>query len=211
MTQADYGTFVDQLDRLAVLFRAPGKVQTIAGEYWTILQRLSLPEFLGRVTRWIETQDRFPTPAALRRLQGTGPPPRYDYPVATPAELARYRAAEARGWEDDPCGCLDCLAADVATAPRRFVPLETPTGETSRRCVDETRQRAITLGEWLHGGRLRRWRDAQAAFYEGFYRLIQDPPRHARLERLEAVAARALQEPTGDDDERLWADAGVAS
>lgn len=108
--------------------------------------------FGKRFPRPVEWRDAIPEPGAGAQL-----------PELTVLEASDYAAAERRGFEGEPCGCLACREAGVEHRFTRFVPDEDRDGQIVKARIGD---RVVTRGHWAHGFELHRWYLARDRFWE---------------------------------------------
>jgi hypothetical protein len=123
--------------------------------YFHGLRKWEIDDVIHGAERIIETQRRFPLVAEWHELIRLAKRDLAPCPVnarqMTVSELAEHARAQALGYEDEPCNCVDCVRAHVDHLALRFVP-----------CDDEVAfnphtNRLMAVGYWLHGEGLGRW------------------------------------------------------
>lgn len=195
MTDAEMPAFLDVFRRLTRVFPFRGDAQEVAdvgASYFKAFRRRSLPDVVAGADRWIQTENRFP-----RAAQWLGAIPRGDVevvPMMSEADAREHRRAELLGYEDAPCQCDLCRAAEVDEKPLRFVP-EFTENDRDKHVRDPLNQRVVTAGHWAHGVELFRWYRARGDFWNRCYELglmgpTESEEKRAKvplLERLEKI------------------------
>jgi hypothetical protein len=182
MQSEDRAIFVQSVTKMARAFRLrikPDDLEELAGTYFKILESASLSDVLAAGKTCLSTRRTFPKAAEwLQALPGaaTEAP---DCRVMGADEEAEYHRAERLRYEDVPCSCLLCQAAEVTHRPLRFVPDFADDGRADR-AVAQTRNRIVVVGHWAHGEELARWYAARDAFYASV-------PRHSPMARALAI------------------------
>jgi hypothetical protein len=162
MTDRDFETFSSEVRRVAVVMRlraAPIEVHQITKAYFTALRRYPIGAVTLGADRWIESGSRFPK--AKEWIDAIPPPEAATVLELTRDEADEWLAAERRGWEQSPCACVLCVAANV-DKPLRFVPDVEPDGRDARGRIGD---RTIVRGHWAHGEELARWYGARGDSY----------------------------------------------
>lgn len=138
-------------------------------EYFKALQRFPLNRVQAGADVWTQRGKFFPKPAewidampAQRAL--------VTVPTMTEQEASEYHRAEALRYEDTPCACRECKAAQCEK-PLRFVP-ELHSDGSERKVRDAARDRIVTAGRWIHGFELARWYVAKADFYNRYLEAV---------------------------------------
>lgn len=162
MTASDFSEFGTEVRRLATVFRlkaSPAELGQIIDAYFHALQRFSVTQIVNATDAWIAKETKFPKPAELAAIA-----PRRATPMTALAgdALEDWLRAERLRWEDEPCRCAACVAADVTEKPLRFVPEFDADDRDLRVMVNG---RIVTAGHWAHGTELARWYKARADFY----------------------------------------------
>lgn len=166
MTDSEVFAFMDVFRGLERVF--PKRLeeherQRLGADYFRTLRKFPLPQVAAGAEVWLQRGKYFPKPAewldAIPRQRAVVA----ELPAIAARELADLRRAESLGYEDVPCACAECRAADVTEKPIRFVPDITADG-TERKALDG--ERTVTLGHWAHGYELARWYQARADFWE---------------------------------------------
>lgn len=80
-------------------------------------------------------------------------------------QAKEWTEAERLFYEGDPCGCADCILANVTYLPTRYVPCLDANGDTIP-MRHPNKPLPVLRGEWLHGFPLKRWYSARAEFYQ---------------------------------------------
>ena len=101
--------------------------------------------------------------AALKKSGAAPDSPRAGVRTMSAEEAAAYLRAEQLAYQDAPCACPRCQAAQVTNRSRRFVPNVLPTGDEDRAWCPPKRQ-VVAAGHWLHGAPLQAWYTARATF-----------------------------------------------
>lgn len=164
MTPQDDVAFVEIFMNLRRVFnmRAAGadELREIADGYLKAMRRFSIAQVRAAAEKIIETSEHFPKPAqwirAIPSPQNVGVLPMME-PDAT-----EHKRAIQLGYEDDPCGCHECKAAEVSHRMLRYVP-ETDSDDRDLRMVLDGK--AVVKGHWAHGEELKRWYAARDAFF----------------------------------------------
>src|SRR5688572_27799250 len=164
MTSGDLSTFSDMFNELASMFRLYGsdeqKAATLSA-YFDTLRNYDL----NRVRRGYEqlkvTATKWPVPAAWIAAMPRGDGQLVDM---THAQMRESDDAERLFYEGPMCRCRDCVEAHVTHLNLRYVPLLNADDEVIQ-LRHPLRQKAVVIGEWIHGHRLKRWYVARAEFY----------------------------------------------
>lgn len=165
MTDQDYEPFIAEFRRVASAFeRYPQSldvIRTRADVYFNVLKKFTFSEVCAKSDSWIQRESKMPKPAewagVIIRRQTDHVLSEMDRDEAT-----EWLRAERQRWEDEPCGCGECVAAGVAEMKRRFVPVfDHNDCEVRGTCFG----RVVTLGEWIHGYALMRWYLAREDFW----------------------------------------------
>ena len=166
MTDAELFAFNTVFQSLRRVFNLRGEeheIRDVSASYFKAFRRWNLKDLEAGAEIWIRTGKRFPKPAEW--LDSIPKRTRVvELPAMTDAESAAYLRAELKGFEDDPCGCLECQAAGVTHRYLRFVP-DVTADEQDRKVKDLPRDRIVTAGHWAHGAELQRWYLGRDQFY----------------------------------------------
>lgn len=134
-----------------------------------------------------QTRHRFPTTgdwaieAARLQQRQYRTATRADVPQLSREETQVWRRAEFLHWEDTPCGCLLCVAANVTEKLLRFVPEVEGEDERDRHVQLTDSGRIVTAGHWAHGDELACWYRARARFWATYRRVAAGPHPPPRL------------------------------
>lgn len=154
MTSYDLAAFTEIFDNVARVLISrrmddAERSQTLSA-YFKALRAYSIESVKGGAEAVLATAKHFPKPVewieAMPRRSGQPA----DVPVLFENEARIWRAAEAAFWEQDPCPCTLCVAANVDWKPLRFVP-EFDEFDRERKVFDQGRNRVVTAGHWAHG------------------------------------------------------------
>lgn len=167
MTQGDLSQFADifsGLERMLVSRKLePGEHDRMLSDYFKALRHFPIDAIRGGAEVVAQRAKHFPKP-----VEWIDAMPRADrslnVPMMTSGESREYRAANASGWEADPCGCQACRSASVNHLPLRYVPDVNSDG--SQCLVKDEAGRVVNVGHWAHGHELRRYYDAKAEFFQ---------------------------------------------
>jgi len=194
VTDSELFAFMATFRSLTRVFPLRGEeheINDVGASYFKAFHRFPLGAIQAGADRWIEQGKRFPKPAewidAIPR-RTTEPP----METLSADDAAIWLQAEQMRWEDAPCICRECVAADVTEKPLRFVP-EFTANDTDRRV--KLGERVVTAGHWAHGQELARWYRARADFYNrclelGLRRDVLQPKEKRRSrfqERMDAI------------------------
>lgn len=129
--------------------------------------------------------------AALKKSGAAPDSPRAGVRTMSAEEAAAYLRAEQLAYQDAPCACPRCQAAQVTNRSRRFVPNVLPTGDEDRAWCPPKRQ-VVAAGHWLHGVELQAWYTARAQFctLTPPARLREIPLRMAKADLPESAAKK---------------------
>lgn len=167
MTEMDYGAFEAAMKRLSGAYQMrvrPAEWAATVREYFDALKHASLHDVLAAQQACRDTLKRFPRIVEWRAelpVEGSKPT---DARLMRHDEALEYLRAERQAFEDDPCFCLACQAADVTERPLRYVPDFTDT-DREERAWNGLKDAMVTVGHWAHGDELARWYAARARFY----------------------------------------------
>lgn len=165
MIDGELFAFVDVFKNLLRVF--PKRLEEHEGaqiqrDYFKALRRFTIHQVTAGADAWMQRGRYFPKPAewidAIPR-RASAP----EIPELSVAQASEWLAAERRGYEGDPCSCIDCREAIVDDKSTRFVPEFDDLGNDLRVKIGE---RIVTRGHWAHGRELRRWYQARADFWE---------------------------------------------
>ena len=165
MSQAQVFEFQSLIKRVAAVFRVRTDTEDfkgLASSYFRALSKSDLGDLERGADAWIATGERFPKPHEWVKAI---PRPERVYRVMTDTQAREWHRAERLGWEDEPCACLDCKAAQVEWKPIRFVP-DVTDYEDVVLMKDPIRDKIQTAGHWAHGEELKRWYAAKGAFWQ---------------------------------------------
>jgi len=133
------------------------EVNDVGASYFKALKRFDLKAVQSGADRWLQQGKRFPKPAEWidaipRRLETV------EIAALAGLEAKEWLDAEQQRWENSPCLCPECRAANVEEKPLRFVPNDP---------IEQGKigERIVTRGHWIHGWDLFRWYQARADFY----------------------------------------------
>lgn len=209
MTETDFGTFERAFGRVCGAFRLKLKGterEELTRTYFRVLESFPLEEVLLAGKKCITTYRKFPpaadwiaTLAAPRVTTAAGA----DVRQMGAFELEEYERAERRRYEDDPCGCGDCVQAGVDHRLLRFVP--TLFGDVEERAFNPRRKAVQVVGHWAHGEELQRWYDARDRFFAvapvGIARLLRSRDPRAFAARIDAIYKSLAEREPGEDDQ----------
>lgn len=164
MNDRDTSEFSALFRRVAGVYRARVD-EDVASTYFRVLRPFALADLARAADAWIAKEPRFPKPAEWRGSLSPDASQVRDLRVMTWVEAKDYADAERRGYEGDPCGCVECKAVGVDHRFLRFVP-EFTANDTDLKVFDPIRQREVTAGHWAHGHELARWYVAKEAFWQ---------------------------------------------
>lgn len=210
MTETDFGTFDRAFGRVCGAFRLklkPSDAEELTRTYFRVLEPFPLEEVLLAGKKCLAKHRKFP-PAADWIAELTAPrattPAGADVRQMGAFELEEYERAERLRYEDEPCGCADCLQAGVDHRLLRYVP--TLIGGIEERALNPHRKAVQVVGHWAHGEELRRWYEARDRFFAlapaGIARLFRRRDRRVFTERVDDIyrTPTAIREPGEDDD-----------
>lgn len=127
--------------------------------YFHALRRYPFRDVRLAADNLLRSTAKFPSPsewiAAL-------PKARPDVRQLRESEGTEYQRAAEIGWQDEPCDCVACHAANVTHRPLRFVPTVDASGEIDQ-AIDAAGH-LVTPGHWAHGWELSRWYAAHARY-----------------------------------------------
>lgn len=173
MTDAELFAFTDVCKDLMRVF--PKRLEEfekaqLHRDYFKALRRFSVSQVQAGAEAWMQRGKYFPKPAEwIDSIPKQAPTALVDVPAMSPMEAREYQRAERLRYEDQPCGCRDCVAAQVSEKPVRFVP-EFTADDRERKVRDG--ERIVTAGHWAHGTELARYYKAKADFYEAYYKAL---------------------------------------
>ena len=169
MTYEDRPAFRRAFQRIVETFRLklrPVAAETLEDMYFEILEHAPLDQVLEAGKECAATCRTFPKPmtwlAALPNGAARKPEP--DQRTMGVTECHGYHDAERLHWQDEPCPCLTCQAADITHLPLRFVPEFHDEGPEIR-VFDAVRGRVVVAGHWAHGDELAAWYRAREVFF----------------------------------------------
>lgn len=181
MRDSDAGAFAQLMARMGAVFgKKSADLDGMIPMYFRALARFDYVEVVRGADVLLASEEHFPRPAvwadAIAKAPKGDPLQSMD-----PREAAEWLDAERRRWENEPCWCAECRAADVTEKPLRFVPTLQASGETQKRLLGS---REVSRGHWAHGDELRRWYQARADCYEMLARLKMGHPIRDLMEAL---------------------------
>lgn len=166
MNDTEVFAFMDTFRSLTRVFPLRGDedaIRDVGASYFKALRRVPLREIQAGAEVVIQRHKHFPKPAewldAIPKRQTA-----VEVPTMTPTEAQTYARAEQLHYEDEPCRCASCVAAQVSWKPLRFVP-EVNADGTDRKVRDPFKDRIVTAGHWAHGQELVGYWNARGAFY----------------------------------------------
>ena len=167
-TTSDFDRFAEWFDVLAVTHRLTAGADLrpkMRAEYFAVLAPYSLEAVTDAYESLRRKMKKWPVPADwLEALPRTSSVDRL--PALTGDEMRDTEEAERLAYEQpEICRCHLCVAADCHMPPL-YVPRTDREGGTLERRHPIRRGKAVLLGEWLHGQRLKAWYVARAQFYE---------------------------------------------
>lgn len=193
MTDTELFPFMDLFRSVARIFPIRGaehEVRDMGASYFKTLRRYTLQQVQVGAEGCLQRCKHFPKPAEWIDLIPRHTAQAAEVPMMTEAQAHAYVRAESLRYEDAPCGCAECLEANVNWKPLRFVP-ETD-GEHDRMVRDPLRDRTVTAGHWAHGFELQRYYQAKGAFYAkcdalGFRPPMGDEPHKGRRRKAKGL------------------------
>ena len=172
MIETDFGSFERAFKRASAATQHRWKAiddADVVRTYFRLLEGWPLELVMQAFKTCCQTLKHFPkVPELIARLEATRPLEAPRWRQMTHTESTEQARAAAIGFQDEPCRCLDCQAADVTDRPVRFVP--TLDGELEERAFNPQRARVELVGHWAHGEELRRWYAARDACFAKWQR-----------------------------------------
>lgn len=173
MTDAEMFQFLDIFRSVVRVFPLRGdehEIRDVGASYFKAFRRYPLRDIQAGADTWISSGKKFPKPAEW--IESI--PRRVSLPLSTlnESETREHRHAEALGYEDAPCECVDCLKAEVSEKPIRFVPDVTDYADEVR--VIDAYGRVVCAGHWAHGFELLRWYQARGDFWNAMVEKFPD-------------------------------------
>lgn len=171
MTDSELFPFMDAFRGLQRVFPKrldEHDLQQMGSAYFKALRKFPLGRVQAGADAWVQRGKFFPKPAEWIDAIPQAKPASADIPSMTEAQAEDYRRAERLRYEDAPCGCQACRAAEVHEKPLRFVPTLDANDNTTRMREGE---RIVTAGHWAHGVELARWYHARADFCDAFLKI----------------------------------------
>jgi hypothetical protein len=155
MLDSDQLAFAATFLKLRTVFSLRGdkaELQQISGLYFKVLRRHPLAAVEAGAESWLQTGARFPKPGEWLKAIPRGQ-------TGTLAEMnadeaREYHRAVALHYQDEPCRCLNCVAAGVTHRFLRYVP---ETDDNDRDVRMRLGEKVVTRGHWAHGEELARW------------------------------------------------------
>ncbi len=182
MTDSELVPFHGLLKRLCVTFRVrtdDENFKLLAQSYFDALKPINFDDLERGAEAWMAGQTKFPKPIEWRQAI---PRRVVEAPPMGMTEAREYTQAEMKGWEDDPCGCQRCFAANVSDKPLRFVP-DFDDNDMELRAKHPNRAMTVTRGHWAHGVELARWYEARATFYNAFFEITNEVAQQKRKKK----------------------------
>lgn len=197
MTDHDLPAFIQSFQALRQVFplRAnPSELEQLQAVYFKSLRSFPIARVLAGAEVWTTRGAKFPKPAEWRRVIPANAVSA-SLSEFTPAEAAEYRRAVKLHFEDEPCTCVACRAADVTHRLLRYVPDVDGDDRDLKGVIDG---QVVVRGHWAHGDELQRWYGARDAFWALYDRThtkaFPKPPRkHTRAEFDAIVQAEELE------------------
>jgi hypothetical protein len=168
MTLDERPQFDTAFYRLVQTFRLrlkPAEREELAATYFKLLQGWTLDEVLAAAKVCITSSRSFPKPADWLAALPAKTSIAVDVRWMGAEEAREYLRAEALRYEDVPCSCLLCQAANVTEKPLRFVPDFTPENSQPERAFCPPKNQVVTVGHWAHGDELVRWYAARDRYF----------------------------------------------